>query len=248
MKRLIERLGNFLAILGLPRGLGLKLGQKAFNLQDFQLCQRLHRAGLKPATIIDVGANIGQFALSATTFFPEAIIHSYEPVPAAFQELEKLSQHHQAIHPIQCALGASPGTAQLHITSQTQSSSLLPLHTNHRKAYPQVREENQTGVTVRLLSEELERLKPRPPVLLKLDVQGYESEVLRGAGATLPGVEWIILETCTRPMYENEVLFEELCLLLKEKGFHFLTPMDIHFTPTGQPAQFDALFVKTLKG
>ncbi|NJK90797.1 MAG: FkbM family methyltransferase [Blastochloris sp.] len=82
------------------------------------------------------------------------------------------------------------------------------------------------------------------PRLLKLDVQGYEAQVLRGGGKTLALFQWILLETSTKPMYLGETLFEDLVALLKSQGFAFNTPVHIHLSETGAIGQFDAIFVK----
>lgn len=238
----IQKLSNLCEMLLLPNGLRLKLCEKSFNLGDFRVCCRLRAAGVMPASVYDVGANVGQFALSAANVWPGIPIFSFEPVPSAFSELEKLASKYQTIRPMPIALGAEPGMAVMHVTNQTQSSSLLKLHRNHLEAYPDIREEETPEVPVSTLAAQLDSLASPAPRLLKLDVQGFEASVLHGAGRALKEFQWILLETSTRPMYEGETLFEELCSILVKSGFRFVAPFHIHFSQSGAVGQFDALF------
>jgi len=242
MRLFLSKLSNFLTICQLPKGLRLKFTESSFGLADLQVCASLSQAGLQPRSIYDVGANVGQFALAATTVWPGVPVFSFEPVPSAFEKLTKLSSKHASIRPIRLALGRNPGTVEMNITNYTTSSSLLKLHQNHRNLYPHVAEDTTIQVDVSTVAAQLVHLPVRPPALLKLDVQGFESEVLHGAGGSINQFQWILLETSTSPMYENEVLFQEICVQLLEKGFSFTCPVQIHLTESGAFSQFDALF------
>jgi len=239
---IFSKIANLCEMVQLPDALKLKLSESSFNLGDFRVCRRLKNSGVMPASVFDVGANVGQFALSAASVWPKVPVFSFEPVPRAFLELEKLATRFPAIRPISLALGSAVAQAQMHVTNQTQSSSLLRLHKNHLDAYPEIRETESFDVAVSTLAIQLAELTAPAPRLLKLDVQGFESRVLDGAGETLKEFRWILLETATRPMYEGEVLFEPLCAFLAERGFRFVAPFHIHFSQTGAVGQFDALF------
>lgn len=240
----LQKISNLCEILQLPSGFSLKRTEPAFDFAVLRLCARLKDAGVIPNVVFDVGANTGQFALSATTVWPGAVIFSYEPVASSFGKLQNLSNRYPKIHPISAALGKMPGKEPIHVTSQPQSSSFLELHENHKGAYPHVVEQAVEVVDVRTLAEEVSRLAPGTPALLKLDVQGFESEVIRGGMGALGVFQWVVLETSTRPMYEGEVLFDDIKSQLSDQGFRFETPLEIHFAANGAPAQFDALFKK----
>lgn len=242
MAMITSKISNLCKILQINGGLRLKFTEAAFNLGDLSVCDRLKKAGVTPASIWDVGANIGQFALSAATVWPDVPVFSFEPVPAAFCSLEKLAARFRSIRPFHIALGAQAGSATMHITNSTQSSSLLKLHKNHLDMYPEVRESETREVPVSTLADQLMAISSPAPRLLKLDVQGFEGEVIRGAGESLKEFQWILLETSTKPMYEGEVLFEDLCTILAGSGFKFVSPFHIHFSQNGAIGQFDALF------
>lgn len=230
-------------ILALPGGLRLKLTESAFCRHDLGICHALAQAGVGPNTVVDVGANMGQFALAARTVWPAAVIHSYEPLPEAVEALRALSSRHPDLKVHECALAAEPGRRTLRVTSNSVSSSLLPLGRQHRERYPQVRECGTVEVEVRTLEQEAVPGWGPAPRLLKLDVQGLELDVLRGGEKILREFAWILLETCAEPMYEGEAPFEPLRAWLAERGFRFAGPVFLHPTPSGAPGQFDALFV-----
>jgi FkbM family methyltransferase len=242
MQSFLSKLSNLLTICQLPNGLRLKFTEPSFGLADLEVCASLCQAGVQPRSIYDVGANVGQFALAATTVWPQTPVHSFEPVPSAFEQLQKLANKYTSIHPSRLALGKSVGTVAMNVTNHTASSSLLKLHQNHRDLYPHVAESATIQVEVSTVAEQLKRIPVIAPALLKLDVQGFESEVLKGAGDSLSRFRWILLETSTSPMYENEVLFQEICGLLSGKGFDFTYPVQIHLADSGAFGQFDALF------
>lgn len=203
---------------------------------------RLLESGVVPKTVLDVGANEGQFAIGALATFPKATIHCFEPGGNARERLTAEMQENNRVQIHGVALGQENGEAVLHVTSQDQSSSILSLHANHLDAYPDVTETRTENIRISTLSTEWGRLNPTSPVLLKIDTQGFEMKVLIGAEAVLSKIRWIVLETCTRPMYQGEKLFSEITAWLGERGFEFRGPVEIHFTPKGKMCQFDALF------
>ncbi len=239
---IFSKISRLCDILTLPQGLKLKLTESAFNLDVLRLCHRLKKAGVNPDTIFDVGANIGQFAVAARSQFPTALIHSFEPVPAAVTCLKNTAAKYLRIEIHQMALSESAGEAEFHVTSQTQSSSLLRLSNLHKEIYPQVSETEVIPVTLSTIEDQVRSIQPKGECLLKLDVQGAEMLALRGARESLSRFRWILLETSTRSMYEGETTFTEIHAFLDAKGFALFSPMDLHFSEDGKPGQFDVLY------
>ncbi|MBN2359481.1 MAG: FkbM family methyltransferase [Deltaproteobacteria bacterium] len=230
-------------ILTFPRGLTLKLSERAFESANFRVCTRLRDSGIAPATVFDVGANAGQFALAARTVLRAAQVHSYEPVERPFARLQRLAARLGGVTPHRSALGRTAGRAVINVATQAQASSLLALHPNHRRFYPEVTDSARQEVVVSTLAIELGQVRCPEPLLLKLDVQGFEGEVLAGAGDELARFRWILLETATDPLYQGQALFDDVTEQLRRSGFRFRFPLDIHFsTQSGAVTQFDALY------
>ena len=196
-----------------------------------------------PVTVIDVGANVGQFAIASAKLFPNAAIHSFEPNPDCVKLLNKhvKSLENVLVYPI--ALGDVEGEVAFHVNSHSHSSSILSLAENHREAFPDAREMHSIQVKVSTLDKALAGVKLPSPVLLKLDVQGYEAQALHGAVETLKQVDYVVLEASFKPMYEGEMLFVDIARLMEGYGFSFLRPAGWLSDPhTGEIIQMDALF------
>jgi len=239
---LLNRIAHQCQILGTPHALKLRLSSGVLGLSVLKVCNRLQASGITPATIFDVGANVGQFALAASAVWKEAAIYSYEPVDAAFRQLQQNISRRSQIRPRQIALGARDGGVDFQVASNLESSSALKMHSNHKLLYPEVQEAEVQSVRMKTLESQLREAHYCGPMLLKLDVQGLELDVIRGAGSSLDQFDWILLETSESPMYEGEASFTQILGVLQKENFSFVAPMDLHLTQAGIPAQFDALF------
>lgn len=243
MNRHLARLIRLLRILAIPGALRHKVSQPAFSLVDFETCDMLARSGVRPTLVVDVGANVGQFALAALNQLQPRRVLSFEPVSEPFVQLTRLATEFPQIEPRPLALAAEAGERQIRVTNVTQSSSFLPLHENHLQAYPGIREDRVETVRVSTLDEEMKEVPADDLIFLKLDVQGYELEVLRGATQFLRRVSWIMVECASRPYYEGSALAEDIVDFLKHQGFLMSYPVSIHQCPdTGSIEQFDLLF------
>lgn len=226
-----------------PRTVCALLSWPKFSLTSFQMVSGLLKQGVLPSTVIDVGANVGQFAVAAARLFPAARIHSFEPLPDAARRLRENVKRlkNVTIYPI--ALGDSEGDIAFHVNSYSHSSSVLPLAQGHRNSFPWAREVETIRVRASSLDRVLGSIALPPPVLLKLDVQGYEATTLRGGVDTLKRVDYAVIETSFKPMYEGEVLFPQILRLMETYGFGFVRPVGWLSDPrTGGVLQMDALF------
>lgn len=168
------------------------------------------------ATVIDVGANKGQFAVFAVHRWPYARLICFEPLPGPRATLARATRGLADIHG--CALGSGAGEATMHVASREDSSSLLPLGAR-QKAIFGMQESGVLQVPVRRLDACL----PGPlrrPVLLKIDVQGYELEVLKGANDLLAAIDVIFVEASCVELYEGQALDRDVLQLLTSKGFY----------------------------
>jgi FkbM family methyltransferase len=238
-----NRISELIEIALDREAIGALLSWPTFSLTSFRMVSGLARQGLIPATVIDVGANIGQFAVAAAKLFPGAEIHSIEPYPQCVERLRRNVCNLVNINVYPVAVGESEKEVDFHLNSHSHSSSILSLAKAHRAAFPGAVETATVPVRLTTLDRLFGGVQLRPPVLLKLDVQGYEAMTLRGGLATLKRVEHVILEASFKPMYEGETLFMDIVRLMERHGFRFSRPVGSLCDPgTHEVLQMDVLF------
>jgi len=172
-------------------------------------------AELQVSLVLDVGANTGQYATRLREAGYRGPIISFEPISAAYSLLREGAAGDPKWETRMLALADSPGRATLNISANSYSSSLpisdLCLDAAPEAAYVQT----QTVDVATLDSLDF----PEGPILLKLDVQGYEPRVLRGADRLLSRIAVIELELSLVPLYAGQELAPEVCALLRRRGF-----------------------------
>lgn len=214
-----------------------------FSLTSYIMVSNLVKQGLQPRTVIDVGANVGQFSVASANIFKNVQIYAFEPVPESFETLCKNVSKLDSVKTHALALGEQAGQIDFHVNSHSHSSSALPLTQHHLTAFPHAQENKIITVPVTTLDNISHELNLVSPTLLKLDVQGYETNVLEGAVKTLKKVDYVLLEASFKPMYEGELLFTEIVELMQGYGFKFLRPIDfLADEKSGEILQIDALF------
>jgi FkbM family methyltransferase len=167
--------------------------------------------------VIDVGANRGQFALFALHRFPRAMVHAFEPLPAAVAVFRRVTEPSARVTLSAVALGAAPGRLTMHVTNEDDASSALPL-TPEASARLGLHEVARVEVPVTALDLAFPA-PPSRPCLLKLDVQGGELEVLRGAERLLASVDEVLTEVSFVPLYVGQPLADDVIAFLAERGF-----------------------------
>lgn len=197
--------------------------------------------------VLDVGANRGQYARRLRRHGWSGPVLSFEPLPDLYAELCAAAAGDpawQVAPPM--ALGARAGTAVLYRSAESDMSSLLPQGLLLRQISPSSRVVEQVTVAV-------DRLDRRPEVapcwrrlFLKIDVQGFEPEVLAGATGLDARLAGLQLEAGLVPLYEGERDFRHLLRLVEAKGFslHLLIP-GYYERKLGRQLQVDMVFFRT---
>jgi FkbM family methyltransferase len=207
-----------------------------------------HRRWIQSArirTIVDVGANTGQFSSAMAALLPDASIYSFEPLPNCFAQLSRRLKKRDNFRGFMLALGDQAGEATLWRSSFSESSSLLTMTDLHKESFPWSAEHTPQTVRVDTLDAFLPELKLEARVFLKLDVQGFEGRVLRGAERVLTYVHYVLAETSFQPLYEGQDSFEEIFLFLGDHGFEYKGSLDQLSSPAdGGILEADALFVR----
>lgn len=240
-----NKLINVLKVLGNKHfSLAMFLWPK-FSITSFLMVSRLKDQNINPRTVIDIGANVGQFTVSSYNLFGGPIIYSFEPDQDVFQILQKNIKELRSVRAFPFAIGSSTREVEFHVNSYNLSSSVLPLGNGHKSAFPSVKEETTIQVAMTTLDDSIKGLPIERPCLLKIDVQGYEAEVINGAKETLKMVDYVIIETSFMQLYVGEMLFLDIVKLMESSGFLFLSPVDIsEAEKNNQIIQMDCLFVR----
>lgn len=201
--------------------------------------------GLGIKTVIDVGSYIGSFAYAIRHFLPDVQIYSFEPLPDNYQKLVKNLTPFDNFQAFNTALGDKSGELQFNRSEFSPSSSALDMGDLHREAFPHTAHTTRVRVPVTRLDDTLKELRLIPPVFLKIDVQGFEDAVLRGAGQLLKRVDYLEIEVSYQPLYTGQVLFDTIYQMLGETGFRFAGNLDSMLSPLdGSILQSDAIFIK----
>jgi FkbM family methyltransferase len=198
------------------------------------------RFGAQFATVLDVGASRGQFALFALARFPGAKLICFEPLPEARATARKVLRERE-VELYGVALGSLAGHTTLHVSAQDDSSSLLPIGSQQITAFPGTQESYEIVVAVDALDAYLNEAIARP-CLLKIDVQGYELDVLRGAGAGLSHVDEILVEVSFVELYTGQTLAGEVVHYLVERDFRLVDAYGLTRAADGIALQADLLF------
>lgn len=196
-------------------------------------------------TILDVGANVGQFAVTALACAPSAVVHSFEPIQQCFTKLDRLRECFSSLHCYPFALGEEPGRATINVAANLGSSSILPFSPLQDQVYPGTGPIGREEITIETLDHVVESLPLVGTVLLKLDVQGFELNVLRGGLRMLERVDFVYLEGNFVAMYDGQPLITELIRLLDECNFSLRSIYNIGCGTYPTQVQADFLFCRT---
>jgi FkbM family methyltransferase len=192
--------------------------------------------------VIDAGANRGQFTLYALARFPSADIIAFEPLPNAREHMVRLFQGEDRVEVAPFALGETEGEVDIHLSARDDSSSLLPIGGRQVSIFPGTEEVGTIRASLRTLDDVLADREIARPALLKVDVQGFELPVLRGAEQTLRSLDQILIEASFVELYEGQALFPEVSHHLEDHGFHLVSGRISTFDSSGRWLQGDFLY------
>ena len=210
------------------------------HIDSLELLKLARKAGIH--VIYDIGANVGTWTLLAKSLIPAAHIHAFEPLPRHQTDFlcKCFTITDVTLHPI--AVGSDNSTKAFHVTDFSDASSLLRPTEESWKQFG-VREVNELPMQVFRL-DDYKKMRHLPnPDLIKLDIQGYELEALRGCSECLESTKAVLVEVSFIEYYERQCLFHEVVSHLGDfglfvQGFGFSTP-------TGNTVnQTDVLFMR----
>jgi FkbM family methyltransferase len=195
-------------------------------------------------TIIDVGANKGQFSLFARVSFPGSIIFAFEPLKeprAKYSQVFHLDDL-TTLYPF--AIGPNNQTTDINVSRHNDSSSILPISDLQTKIFPRTEKVGIEEIEVRTLCEVLALADIKRPSLLKLDVQGFELEALKGCESLIENIDYLYLEVSFVELYTGQALAGELVSYLHNLSYRLVSVGNVKNSNSGAAIQADFLFSK----
>lgn len=222
-----------------------RLRQQGVVVDSYLQLDRKWLQSLGIATVLDIGANVGQFCQMAHELWPRARIYSFEPLQDCFEQLKTRMAGTNNVTAFNVGLGEEHGEKSFERNAFSASSSFLKMGTLHQSLYPQTRESQTVTVKMERLDDIAKELKLIDALLIKVDVQGYEDRVLLGGEQTVRRAQVILIETSFQPLYESQLLFGDIHGMLSKWGFSYAGAIAQEFSPEDERVvQADSIFVR----
>lgn len=205
-----------------------------------------------PLVIFDAGANKGIVTKKYKDIFPDSVIHCFEPETNNFFELNKEIEIKNLTNCFshQLALGDSNGQIKFHITSSSTMHSALELSDTKSSPFypPHVQAKTECNINQVTIDEfcSHDQNKIEHIHILKMDVQGYELNILKGAYNMLNSgkIEVIYSEVLFNSLYKNQCNFSQIYDFLARLNYVLFGMYDLRQGANGQIGWADAIFIK----
>ncbi|HVB81205.1 MAG TPA: FkbM family methyltransferase [Candidatus Binataceae bacterium] len=206
-----------------------------------------HRALLSPLdvrTVVDIGANLGQFSLLSWRLYPNAKIYAFEPQPAPAVRYLKVLGVDSPARLFQAAISTKMGFVEMHISRRHDSSSLLPISEIMSTVFPGTEEIGVARVESGPLKNFIAADDVIEPALLKIDVQGGELDTLIACDDFLEHFRYVFVELSFIELYRGQALFTDVVRHLDRKGYDLRGIDNLARDQSGCPIQADCLFAR----
>lgn len=218
-------------------------GRRRLKDLDAQLAFTLEKQAID--AVIDVGANVGQFASRLRGAGWPGPIFSLEPIPEIHRTLAQRAATDRAweVAPAM-AIGATDGEIEIEVSAESDMSSTLQQSPLLQRISPSSAVTRRITVTQRRLDTLIEE-RPWRRIFVKIDVQGAEPAVLAGMAGLWSRVQGLQLELALLPLYEGERGWLELVDDLAKRNFAPYLLMPGYFSRAlGRQVQLDAVFYR----
>jgi FkbM family methyltransferase len=196
----------------------------------------MKRRGFRPTVAIDVGAYSGEWTLSLRQLFPATRVLMIEPQAAREERLQALTQVHDGVEFVPVLLGSAAAEGVAFYQAETGSSVLRD---------PGNAAAQRTGMEMTTLDAVVRATAFESADFLKLDVQGYELEVLKGAQRVLTSAEAVMMEVNLIAVYEGAPLADEAVAFMAAHGFRVYDVCTLFRRPYDRALwQMDMVFVR----
>lgn len=196
--------------------------------------------------LFDVGAHAGQYGQTMRAAGYGGRLVSFEPLPEPFAMLESASSTDGDWEAVNVALGECVGEVVMHVAGNSQSSSVLQMLPAHQDADARSGYVGECRVPMTTLEKVVsDRIEADDRLFVKVDAQGYEEQVLAGAGDQLARITGLQLELSLVHLYEGQALLHQMVSKLMDEGFTLMS-IEPGFWDrrTGQLLQADGIFFR----
>lgn len=197
--------------------------------------------------VVDVGANRGQYGMLLRQIGYRGLIVSFEPVQSTRQVLEKVAAGHAPWQVLPFALGAANSVGAINVTAHSLFSSFLTPRSESQETFPGNRIARVETVEIRRLDDVLGRCLTgisTPRIYLKIDTQGFDLEVVRGAESVLSGILALQTEVSLRSLYHDMPDFTESLQTLRDHGFDVVDFLPVSAEFAGLlPTEMDCIMI-----
>ena len=192
--------------------------------------------------IVDAGCHTGSVTAKFLRIFDNPTIHAIEPNPDFASQLRERFGSYENVIVHEKALGSQNRKGNINILNYPLASSILT-STETSKKYHGEKMEISDVLEIEIVR--LESIIDHEIDILKMDLQGYELEALKGSENVLHEIKLILLEVEFIPLYENQPLFGDLDVFLRGKGFNFHNFYDLWTHRDGQLTSGDAIYLNS---
>ena len=196
--------------------------------------------------LFDVGANTGGYGQIMRKFGFQGRIVSFEPLCSAFKKLREKVANDSLWQVENFALGNREGKLKINVSKNSVSSSILEMLQLVTNVAPEAGYIGSEEIKIYRLDDVFHRYyKAGNSVFLKIDTQGYEKKILKGAVKSLKNITGLQVETSLVPLYEGETLMHDMVRFIKKLGYTMMSiEPGFHNPATGQLLQADLIFFK----
>ena len=244
MHWLLDKLYHTVAVACLPGGCRMLIGGRPRSLASFRILSSLQEEPVAFRTIIDCGANVGQFARAASSAYPEATIISFEPLPDIAREYRANLADVPRARIVNSALGSHDGEVTLARHRNSQESAVVDT-----TALPPTNA--AAGEIVELVKVPMVCLDTyfagqqlETPLLIKMDLQGHELAAIQGGLQILGSASHLVLEVLFDRTDPTMIPFEQLIATLQQLGFRLVRPLATACYHGPSISQMDVLFAR----
>lgn len=197
-----------------------------------------------PRTVVDAGANRGQFSLAVREVSSDTKIVAFEPLPEIADRLNRsfVEDPNFTCYPV--GLGAEAEQKSMIVAKASDSSSFFEPTNRQVAMYPKAAPVRRQDVRVERLDLIVQSCDLERPSLLKIDVQGAEMDVLSGAAGVLSSFDAVLVELSFVELYAGQPLAGSVICWLAERGFDLVDISQISRDSGGAAVQADILFLR----